>query len=221
MGNKGIPFLFITVIFAFVSFAHAELVPSKYRKITKDEKTKEEVGNCIFSVKAAMPKGEEDKYAVTETVTCGQYENIFVRCFSPKVFKEYEPDETQYYAKPSFGDAWMWNSLAHQTKGEYLDWDAFRTEFYGSDSGFKWMYEETPKASWHCDRAKKEGLKEFNMIFVVKVLKKVGVDTKTEWDDVQKAYITKEIPKYGEGKDIIKSTLKVVVPDDYKPKVTK
>lgn len=205
------------LVFMALTAAHAELTPSKYRKITKDEKTKEEVGNCIFSDKAAMPKGEEDKYAVTDTVTCGQYENIYVRCFAPKTFKEYAPDETQYYAKPSFGDAWMWNSLAYQTNGKYLDWDAFRTQFYGSDSDFKWMYEEYPKASWHCDRAKKEKLKEFDMIFSVKVLKKVGVDTKTEWDDVQKAYITKEIPKYGDGIEVSKGKLKVVVPDSYKP----
>ena len=204
-------------LFVFLSAAHADLTPSKYRKITKDEKTKVETGNCIFSDKAAMPKGEEDKYVVTDTVTCGKYENIFVRCFAPKAFKKYEPDETQYYAKPSFGDAWMWNSLAYQTKNEYLDWDAFRSEFYGSDSDFKWMYEEAPKASWHCDRAKKEGLKEFEMIFSVKVLKKTGVDTKTEWDDVQKAYITKEIPKYGDGIEVSKGKLKVIVPDSYKP----
>ncbi len=216
MVKKGISFLLLAAVFTFVSFAYADLTPSKYRKITKNEKTKNEWGNCIFSDKAAMPKGEDDKYVVTDTVTCGQYENIFVRCFAPKTFKEYEPDETQYYAKPSFGDAWMWNSLASETKNEYLDWDAFRMEFYGSDSNFKWMYEESPKASWHCDRAKKEKLKEFDMIFSVKVLKKVGVDTKTEWDDVQKAYITKEIPKYGEGIEVSKGKLKVIVPDSYK-----
>lgn len=197
-------------------FVHPQLSSSKHRKITKVPKTGEEYANCIFSDKE-MPKGEEDKFDVKTTMTCGEYKDIHVRCYSPKVFSDYKPDETQYFAKTSFGEAWMWNSVAHQTNNEYLVWDTFRFHFYGSESDFKWMYGEYPQASWHCDQAKKEGLKEFTITVVVKVLKKVGSDFKTEWDDVQKAYVTKEIPKYGEGKDVSTGDLKILVPDSYKP----
>lgn len=107
----------IVLIAVAISTSAMALTPSKYRKVTKDASGMD-VGNCIFTTNEPA-KGAEDSYNVQSEFKCGNFKEIYARCYYAKTKKELANGDklTRWYAflKPTESTA---QGVTHYPKSD-------------------------------------------------------------------------------------------------------
>ena len=159
-------------------------------------------GQCVFSATEIPEKGEP---AGADSFKCGDFQNLFIRCYFEKPLGSYDFDMVGGYLATSGMDQITTNETLKTSGGKdflkhtWIDW-SMRAFAFASRDGFSMYY--------LCDSPRKSAVPEITLKMTAKLYKKTGERMETRQDG--NTLVTERFPTYDQGMLVASGSVKIV-----------